>query len=368
MIAPSAAAFALVALAARRRPAWAAWARALTAPGRHRRLRRGGRDAAGAGGDRQRGDRGAAVPARLRRRAASGGAGAPDRRRSIPPRLSPIWRWPPSARRIRACSIWISAPSFSLCRRKPPLMLGLGAHESDPVAIRLAGACSIPRIASIYPRCAGSCSRPAGQAFRLEFRARRRRGPVALAGTARQHRHRAGWCRPTAGSAQRHHRPQGSSRNGAAARSLTGWQPRRADGRRWTAGRFPGAAIWRCSISTASRPSMPAWAMPAATWCCCSTARRLTERFGKRSADLPRRRRRLRAAVRAGARCRRRRWATSWWRCAIRRIPMTAAAFSRPPASASRRRRERSARASDRQCRTGAGRRQAARRRLRAGL
>ena len=43
---------------------------------------------------------------------------------------------------------------------------------------------------------------------------------------------------------------------------------------------FPGRRCWRCSIWTASSPSMPAWAMPAAIWCCSGMAERLTERFG----------------------------------------------------------------------------------------
>ena len=70
VIAPSAAAFALVALAAAVTSCCGGLGRKPHRPRRDRRLCRGGRDPAGAGGDRQRRNRGAAFPARLLRRPA----------------------------------------------------------------------------------------------------------------------------------------------------------------------------------------------------------------------------------------------------------------------------------------------------------
>ena len=93
-------------------------------------------------------------------------------------------------------------------------MLGLGAHETT--------LSESDWLAHVHPEDRGlfrdalAHARP-GQSIRLEFRTlisgyRRKRHP--LAGAARQ-RQPAGRCRRSAGPAQRHHRPQG--RRGAAA-------------------------------------------------------------------------------------------------------------------------------------------------------
>ena len=155
-------------------------------------------------------------------------------------------------------------------------MVGLSAHETtlshgDWVAL------VHPDDRDVYTQALEEYREPPGPGLPAGIPRPGTERAVSLAGAARHHRHRTGCAVRLPGTDLRHHPAQGSrirgDRGGGAAQARSqpaarcpdgAGQPRGADGGAGCAGRRASTRrCWRCWIWTASRPSMPAWAMAA---------------------------------------------------------------------------------------------------------
>ena len=276
MIAPSAAAFALVALAAAvmaiGRPG-----RKPHRPGGDRRLCRGGRDPAGAGGDRQ---------SKKSRCCLSCTAPMPPgcwkrrrRRRQAP--LDPNAPFNSLARAaIGAAHQGVFDLDFraGLLTLSPEAaqMVGLSAHEDHACRTATGWRHVHPEDREVYTGALEEYRDRPGLAFRLEFRARGGRRPyrwLELRATIVSEQDVPSDCLGLISDITQRKEAEfaaieaeTSARKPPAARSADrAGQPRGADGGAGRAGReLCQARCSRCWTWTASRPSMPAWATAAA--------------------------------------------------------------------------------------------------------